>query len=99
MKQLRRYTTRERMHSPAYPLPQTQGSTAGEMSHVIIQRSCRFIYRNRFGYDKAKQMRSPEAIILHQRLCRHTLLRMCPQHRSHDQSGVHGKFSVRKGTE
>ena len=32
----------------------------------------------RFGEDKAQQMRSPEAIILHQLLCRSSHLRMAP---------------------
>ena len=78
MKQLRGYTTRKRMHSPAYPLPQTQGRAAGEMSHIIIQCCCRVIDRNRFSEDKTQQMRSPEAIILHQLLNRRTRLRMAP---------------------
>lgn len=78
MKQLRGYTTRKRMHSPAYPLPQTQGRAAGEMSHVIIHCSGRVIDRNRFSEDKPQQMRSTEAIILHQLLSRRTRLRMTP---------------------
>ena len=78
MKQLRRYATRKRMHSPAYPLPQTQGRATGEMSHVLIYCSGRVIYRNRFSEDKPQQMRSPETIILHQLLSRRTRLRMAP---------------------
>lgn len=78
MKQLRRYATRKRMHSPADSLPQPQGRAAGEMSHIIIQCCCRVIDRNRFSEDKPQQMRSPEAIILHQLLCRSSRLRMTP---------------------
>lgn len=78
MKQLRCYTTRKRMHGPADSLPQPQGRAAGEMSHIIIQCCCRVIDRNRFSEDKTQQMRSPEAIILHQLLNRRTRLRMTP---------------------
>ena len=78
MKQLWRYTTRKRMHSPAYTLPQTQGRAAGEKSHIIIQCCCRVIYRNRFGDDKSQQVRSTKAIILHQIMRRCSRLRMSP---------------------